>query len=137
MSTFPPGAYYAPSPPDGAGFSDRDRFAWRHLSYEVQVVGDPTSFDRDAHRDVMKAGGDVVWIEIPGHDGDFTAHSIHRTDLTATLLEHVIGLQFGLIAVNRKTARAQLDALPPTATGEALILDRREPMLQKVASRVG
>ena len=103
----------------------------------MEVVADPKELDGAAHHDVMAGGGDVVRIEIPGNDADFTAYSIYRTDLTATLLEHVIGLQFGLIAVNRATSRVQLDGLPPISTGEALVLDRRDPILQAQASRAG
>ena len=134
---FPPGSFFALGPPPGADFTDRDRFVWRRSNYDVQVVADPREFDSPAHHDVMAAGGDVVRIEIPGDDADLSAHSIHRTDLAATLLEQVIGLQLGLIAVNRATHHVQLDGLPPFATGEALVLDRRDPVLHANASRAG
>ena len=137
FEVFAPGHYFAPTPPEGAGYCDRDSFAWRHIHHSVQVVADPAEFAEDAPCDVMAGGGEVARIEVPGHDADFTAHSIQRTDLAATLLEHVIGLQFGLIAVNRQAAPVQLDGFPPTAPGQALIVDRRDPMLQANASQAG
>jgi hypothetical protein len=103
----------------------------------VQTIVDPEAFHGDAHRDVMAAGGEVLRIEIPGNDADFCARSIQLTDLAATLLEQVIGLQYGLIAVNRQPTPAHFDGFPPVGPGEALIIDRRNPMLRTDASRAG
>ncbi|MGB2984988.1 MAG: hypothetical protein WBE26_03820 [Phycisphaerae bacterium] len=136
-SSFAPGRYFAPAVGDGEAFHDRDRFAWRQVRYDVHVVANAEAFQSDTHRDVIAAGGQVIRIEIPGNDADFTAHSIQRTDLAATVLEHVIGLQYGLIAVNRHPASVHFDAFPPLAPGEALILDRRDPMLWASAAQVG
>ena len=89
------------------------------------------------HRRGQAAGGEVVRIEIPGHDADFAAHSIERTDLAATLLEHLIGLQYGLIAVNRQTTTVHLDGFSPLSPGGALVIDRRDPLLRVDASQAG
>ncbi len=125
------------TPPDGECFADRDRFAWRRAGHDLEVIADPDAFRGDAHRDVIQAGGEVVRIEVPGGDADFVANSIHRTDLAATLLEHVIGLQLGLIAVNRREAPARVDSFAPVAPGAALIVDRRDPAMRANASQAG
>ncbi len=122
---------------DGAAFTDRTAFAWRRLRHDVRVVVDPDAFPSDAHHDVMAAGGQVIRIEVPGSGADFSANSIHRTDLTATLLEQVIGLQYGMIAVNRLDAAVHFGAFPPVVSGEALIVDGRDPALQVGRSRAG
>jgi len=122
---------------DGSGFADRDGFAWRRMRYDVQIVVDRKAFESQAHRDVMAAGGQVVRIEVPGSSADFDACSIQRTDLTATLLEQVIGLQYGLIAVNRQDSPVHFGTFPPVEPGEALILDSRDPMLRVRASQAG
>ncbi len=137
VEAFAPGRYFMHYVDDREVFCDRDRFAWRHLRHHVQVIVDPEAFQTDAHRDVTGGGGQVIRIEIPGHDADFPAHSIQRTDLAATLLEHVIGLQYGLIAVNRQPTTVHFDGFPPVGSGQALIIDRRDPMLQANASQVG
>ncbi|MCH7872455.1 MAG: hypothetical protein IID33_12215, partial [Planctomycetes bacterium] len=98
--SFPLGRYFLPTVGEDEGFADRDALDWRHVNYIPRVVVDPDAFADAAHRDVIRAGGQVIRIEVPGHDADFTCQSILRTDLVATLLEHVIGLQYGLIAVN-------------------------------------
>ncbi len=72
---------------------------------------------------------------MPDDGASFTAHSIQRTDLTATLLEHVIGLMYGLIAVNRTNASITLNGFSPVAPGEALIIDRLDPILQRQSAR--
>ena len=130
LTAFGPGRYFAPTADDGESSADRDGVSWRRVSSDLEVAVDSKCFDADAHRDVLAAGGQVVRIEIPGGDSGFCAHSIHLTDLAATLLEHVIGLQYGLIAVNRQPTPVQLDGFPPVGPGDALIIDRRDPMLR-------
>lgn len=136
-ASFTAGRYFAPSVEDGEDFCDRDGFAWCHAEHRVDMIIDPEIFQDDAHREVIEAGGEVVRVEVPGSDADFTARSIERTDQVATLLEHLVGLQFGLIAVNRRPAPIHFGGFPPVGSGEALIIDRRDPMLRADASQVG
>jgi hypothetical protein len=136
-AAFGPGRYFTPDVEDGGTFRDYDRIAWRHVKHDVELSVNLEAFQSDLHCDVIAGGGQVVRIEVPGNDADFTAHSIQRTDLTATLLEHVIGLQYGLIAVNRTRAVVHLDGFSPVAPGEALIVDHRDPMLREDASQAG
>ena len=112
----------------------RDALAWQRSQYDVEVAVDPTYFTSDAHRQVLTAGGEVIRVEIPAHEADFVAYSILNTDLTATLLEQVIGLQYGLIAANRQPRAVRFNAVPPVRPGEALILDRRDPLLREAAT---
>ena len=134
---FPLGRYFVHTVDAGEGFEDRDGFAWRHTDYIPQVEADPEAFVSEAHREVIRSGGQVVRIEVPGCDADFTSGSILRTDLVATLLEHVIGLQFGLIAVNRTQTPVNFDAVAPIAPGEALLVDRNDSLLRLDATRTG
>jgi hypothetical protein len=136
-AAFRPGQYFLPAVPDREPFHDRDLVEWRFMQHEVQIIVDPDAFAGQAHRDVLAAGGQVVRIEVPGHDADFAAHSIQRTDLAATLLEQVIGLHYGLIAVNRQPSTVHFDRFPPVASGEALVIDRCDRMLQADASQAG
>lgn len=135
-AAFGAGNYFLPTVEDGSAFTDRDRFVWRHVRHELQVVVDPTAFETDFHREVLEGGGQALRIEVPGWDADFCACSIQRTDLTATLLEQVIGLQAGLVAVNRHRHPVCLDAFPPVGPGEALIVAKGDPMLRS-ATQVG
>ena len=135
--SFSLGRYFLPTVGDDEGFEDRDDLRWRRVNYIPDVVVDPDVFTDAAHREVIRADGQVIRIEVPGHDADFACHSILRTDLVATLLEHVIGLQYGLIAVNRTRSRARFGAVAPIAPGSALILDRNDLPLRAEASRAG
>ena len=58
-------------------------------------------------------------------------------DVGATLLEQVIGLQLGLIAVNRRKASICFNGFKPVGAGKALIVDRDDPMLQRGIARAG
>ena len=136
-AVFRPGCHFAPNVPEGETFCDRDRCAWRPVRHDVRVLPVPEMFKDDLQRGVLKAAGEAVRIEVPNHDADFTAHSIQRTDLVATLLEQVIGLQYGLIGVNRQPAAVQLDGFSPVNPGDALVVDRRNAMLRSDASRAG
>jgi len=136
-AAFAPGSCFAHTPADGETFDDRRRFAWRRVRHEVQVVVAAEAFAEPIHRDALAAGGNVLRIEVPGCDADFTAHSIHRTALAATLLEQVVGLQYGIIAVNRSTAPVHFDGFPPVGPGEPLIVNRRDPILRSRIFQVG
>jgi hypothetical protein len=136
-TTFPAGRYFAYTVADGEPFTDRRRYAWRGVEHGVQVVVDPNAFGEPIHRDAMAAGGQVIRLELPGCDADFVSHSIQRTDLAATVLEQVIGLQYGMIAVNRSAAPVHFDGFPPVGPWEPLIVDARDPILQSRTCQVG
>ncbi len=136
-TTFPAGRYMAYTVADGEPFTDRRRYAWRGVEHNVRVVVDPNAFGEPIHRDAIAARGQVIRLELPGCDADFASHSIQRTDLAATLLEQVIGLQYGMIAVNRSAAAVHFDGFPPVGPGEPLIVDARDPILQSRTVQVG
>lgn len=129
---FHAGCHLAWVPGDGDDFADRDAYRWRSVRPDVQVVVDGEAFNDDGARQVLRQGGAVVRLEIPTWDADFTAQSIHRTSAAATLLEQVVGLQLGLIAVNRTSGRVQLDGFAPVEPGDALI--RRPEQIPRAAS---
>ncbi|MBI4719394.1 MAG: hypothetical protein HY763_16485 [Planctomycetes bacterium] len=121
----------APEAPSGC---DRDEVSWRRPLHNLRVLGNPPAFEGDPFYDeVRRAGGQLVRVEVPGAEADFCAHSIARTALAANLLEHVIGMQYGLIAVNRGLAPVQLDGFPPVAPGQALLVERGSPALDAAA----
>lgn len=136
-AAFPPGPYFALLPDKSDARSDRDRFTWRRRPYDVQVAVDSAAPWTETHRQVLAAGGEVMRVEVPAYESDFVAYSIGSTDLTATLLEHVIGLQYGLIAVNRQPSTVRFGAVPPVRPGAALIVDRRDPLLHEAATQAG
>jgi len=136
-AAFPAGSCFALTPADGEPFDDRRRFAWRPVRHEVQVAVAAGAFTDPIHGDALAAGGKVIRIEVPGCDADFVAHSIHRTALVAALLEQVVGLQFGIIAVNRSTTPVHFDGFPPVGPGAPLIVDRHDPVLRSRIVQVG
>ena len=136
-SKFQPGEYFALTVGDGDVFTDRSRRAWRVVTNDVHVVSDKDSFTDRIHTDALASGAQVLRIEIPGDDADFAAQSIHRIDLTATLIEQVVGMQYGLIAVNRSTTPVHMDGFAPTQPGEALIIEPDSEALKSTRARVG
>ncbi|MCH8252338.1 MAG: hypothetical protein IID36_07795 [Planctomycetes bacterium] len=137
VSSFGLGSYFRFAVDPGEDFCDRDRFRWRADGAALEVVVDPGGFDDDVHRGAIAGGGQVVRIEVPGGDGDFAARSIERTDQAAMLLEYVIGLQYGLVAVNRRRRVVTLDGFAPVNPGEALIVEEADALLDFEAVRVG
>jgi len=137
FESFSAGRQFALTVPDGATFSNRTDYAWRPVHHRLEVIANSEMLDDAFHKSAAQTGADIVRIEVPGCDLDFAAQSIHRTDVAATVLEHVIGLQHGLIAVNRQTEPAQLNGFSPVNAGEALIVDRHDPMLRESVSKAG
>jgi hypothetical protein len=136
-AAFTAGSCFARTVSDGEAFNDQRRFAWRRVRHDVAVAVAADAFTEPIHREVVAAGGNVMRVELPGCDADFVAHSIHRTSLAATLLEQVVGLQYGIIAVNRSNAPVHFDGFPPVRPGEPLVVDRRDPILRSRACQVG
>jgi hypothetical protein len=130
FSSFAPTEVFTYGPQTGCDFHDRRTFQWGISSPRLECSLEPESFAEAAHRDVLDAGGAALRIEAPGHSADFVAQSIGRTDLVATLLEHVVGMQYGIIAVNRRATSVNFDGFPPVAPGEALIVAADSPALQ-------
>ena len=135
QAAFPPGRYFGWGPGAGEPFSNRDRFGWRRLELVPAIVKDDDLLSEDFHRQARRAGAQAIRLEVPGCDTDFVAQSIQRTDLVATLLEHVIGLQFGLAASNRTTSNVRFDGFSPIPPGEALVVDRGHATLRAAHSR--
>jgi hypothetical protein len=117
--------------------ADRDGYAYREAASRVTVTADPSAFTTDAHRVARERGAELVRIETPACDADFAARSIWSTDLTATLVEQVVGMAYGLIAVNRSEAAVNLAPFPPVGPGEALVVPRSDRALQSVRMQAG
>lgn len=137
FSAFSPQQRLAFGPPPGASLSDRGAYSWHMSKPSIEVGVAPESFTDPAHADALAAGACVIRIEVPGQDSDWVANSIHRTEVVALLLEQVMGLQYGLIAVNRRPTALHFDGFPLIAAGEALIADHKHPILSGQIPQAG
>ncbi len=126
------GLIHQPKP--GQRYGNLTNMAWSKDAPSVTVETDPAAFDSEAHADVLAGGGRAVRIEIPGSSADFVARSIHRTHLAATMVELVIGLEYGLIAVNRRSKNVRFDGFAPLAPGEAIVVDDPKKLRKAKAS---
>lgn len=135
LEHFPPGDHFAYETGPDEGYDDRSRYAWEIQQPIINVIVDPEAFRSRAHRDVLEGGGQVIRIEIPSNDRDATAHSIRRTDIAATCLEQVIGLIYGLIAVNRRLEPVHFGGFPPVMPGETLVVEQHDLLLRENASQ--
>lgn len=134
-AAFPSGGGLSLRPPAGNGFGDRDAYAWSSVPPPVEVDADAAVLDDEFLAASAGAGASVVRVELPGSDYDFTARSIERTDLAATLLEQAIGLQLGLLAVNRTPQAVQFDGFPMVPPGGVLLADHADAMLHAAGIR--
>ncbi len=117
-----PAEVHAFAPSADVSFADRDSYAWRELGAEVEVTKNRSAFGESLHDDARRAGAAMVRIELPRSEGDFVTNSIHRTALGAALIEQVIGLVHGVVAVNRSAAAVSIAGLPKLAAGETQVL---------------
>ncbi|MCG3132196.1 MAG: hypothetical protein FLDDKLPJ_03029 [Phycisphaerae bacterium] len=120
--SFGPPPVFALAPPEGADRADRDAFAWRWHVPPIETACGDVVLDDPVAADARRAGAAVWRLEIPGGDADFVARSIERTAIGATLLEHLIGLHAGLIAVNRRPHPVEFPPFAPVGPGEALVV---------------
>ena len=108
--------FFYRSVPAGQPVGDRTAVDWRFQRLVPQVVADETGvFDTDFHRRAAAAGATLIRLEFPGTPADLTNGSIWRTDLVAQTLEHVVGLIYGWIAINRQDKGLRIKAPAPQA----------------------
>jgi hypothetical protein len=119
---FAAGRYFYQAPAPGLAMSRRDEMSWGFETLVPKVVVDPSPFCTELHRSAAAAGARLIRIEIPGANVNFVCNSIWRTDLAATTLEHVIGLQYGLVAMNRTATPVPFENRPPIRPGEAICI---------------
>ncbi|RME36199.1 MAG: hypothetical protein D6788_12110 [Planctomycetota bacterium] len=137
LESFPPANVFVPHVPAGASFADRDALQWGWLRWPVRVEVEEHGEEEGIRQRFRAGGATLIRIEVPGSPADFVGHSIHRTGLAATVLEQVIGLVYGLIAVNRTGQTVQFDGVPPVQPGQAVVLDDQAPLLRQEASWAG
>lgn len=118
---FRAGRYFYRAVEEGQPTSRRDTAGWRRERLIPDVCVDADAFPTELHRCAADAGANLVRIELPGSVRDFVCHSIWRTDLAATTLEHVIGVHYGLLAVNRGSSRMIYDGHTPLNPGQGII----------------
>ncbi|MBI3834998.1 MAG: hypothetical protein HY287_11775 [Planctomycetes bacterium] len=114
-----PQLYRCTSEQDGA---DRSTYGMSNPN-DLEIGVDDSKFDSPMHKHVIAQGGLAIRIETPWQGPLFVARSIEATEQTASLIEHVVGLVFGLILVNRRHDHIVLDDFEAIAPGHALILD--------------
>jgi hypothetical protein len=129
--------YFYRSVENGSPIGRRDELAWRFEKLIPHVAIEPRAFDTDFHCGAAEAGARLIRIEVPGSNVNFICNSIWRTDLAATTLEHVIGLQYGLLAANRLASRVTFDGYPPLRPGEAIDVPAGAPGADLSSTRAG
>ncbi len=113
-------SYFYRTVPRDVRLSCRSEMEWRFEDATPEVTVDPSAFDTPLHHHAAAAGAELIRIDVPASCGDFVANSIWRTDFVATTLEHVVGLQYGLLAMNRRSRPVAYDGHPPLKSGEAI-----------------
>lgn len=108
----------------GGAPGSRRPLSWRSAAHRPEVSCNSDWMD-DIHRTVASQGADVIRIECPMHEADLVARSIHQTHVTLTTLEQVIGLLYGIIAVNRTHLPVALDGFAVIEPGASIIVDAR------------
>ncbi len=135
FENFGPTSYLSYAVSHSHGFHDRDEFDWRRVESAVGVDRLLEKNMDAVQKKILATGGTAIKLEVPGCPTDFVANSIHRTDYAATLLELTIGLQFGIIAVNRSHAPIRLENFPPVQSGDMIAVQRSDAMLKAQVSR--
>ncbi|UCG17543.1 MAG: hypothetical protein JSV19_05820 [Phycisphaerales bacterium] len=115
------GRYFGWSPADGSPMTDQRHYVWQMDTLVPRIESDDRVFADDFYSSARAAGADLVRVETPNSPADLLCNSIWRTDRVATLLEILVGLQCGLLAMNRRQSGLELP-LPVgvAAPGDAL-----------------
>jgi hypothetical protein len=123
--------FYRAVPP-GRDIADRELMDWRFQALVPEVLADRDgALDTEFHRSAASAGATLIRLEFPGPQADLTCGSIWRTDLVAQTLEHVVGLLYGWIAMNRqeRTLRITPPAMPPGTESHRIKMAGSEPVV--------
>lgn len=103
--------------PKGQAVGEPAFMQWQLQKLVPQIVADEDGvFDRHVHRTALDAGATLIRLEVPGPTADLTCGSIWRTDLVAGMLEALVGLQYGWLAMNRRLSPMRIE---PPAGGMA------------------
>jgi len=116
------GRFFYRSVPADRSIHERHTMDWRIQQIEPRVVLDEAAFDSDLHRNAAAAGATLIRLEFPGPAADLSTGSIWRTDLVATTIEHVIGLQYGWLAANRYGTPVRITPPAPSTGAKARFL---------------
>ncbi len=119
-SAFSSGRYTYRAVGEGEHLARRDALAWRRAQLSPVVCVDQSVFDTSLHAGASVARANLIRIEVPGMGGDFVSNSIWRTDLVATTLEHVVGVHYGVLAMNRGSSRVAFGDHPPLGPGDII-----------------
>lgn len=110
-------------PGDGADPADRASYRWRHDLPPVEVIADEsatTGLPEAAH----------VRVELPRWFDETGSNSLWQTERAVTLLEWLVGLRGGLLAVNRGSTQRTVSLAGWLADGQPVVLSadgRRRP----------
>lgn len=88
--------------------TDQRHYVWQTDRLVPRIESDERVFADEFHSSARAAGADLFRVETPNSPADFLCNSIWRTDRVATLLETLVGLQCGLLAVNRRQSDLEL-----------------------------
>lgn len=121
----------------GTGLGSRRAYSWTPFMHGLEVIVDAGVFDDNLVQGIKVHGGTAIRIELPPYETDWVANSIHQTHLAVTVLEHVIGLLYGVIAVNRTREPVRLDDFGVVHPGQTLILHQKAPSLAERTHRFG
>lgn len=137
FEAYRPGSYYSWTSTVYGSLGNRNEYRWNWSEPEVIIRRMERPSLASPLGDAAAKGTQIIRMEVPDGISDFSATSIQRTDFTATLLEQVVGLLYGLIAVNRTKKPVQLDGFQVTQPGEALVVDRMNHLLTRVSAQAG
>lgn len=121
FETFGAGRHLVHSAPAGGLLANRSAYAWSRDWCELTIDVESSAFAEPVHEEVHQSGGALIRIDLPCSPSDFACASIYRTDLGVSLIEWIIGLQFGLIAPNRTEKSIRFNGYPPVKPGEAIV----------------
>ena len=88
------------APPAGGSWSDRTSLSLRRVSLEPELSCCSRLLQDPYYRAAQAARAELIRVELPAAGEISSSHSIWLTDRAAAIVEHLVGLQIGLVAVN-------------------------------------
>lgn len=99
-------------------------YKWHWRCHTPELAFDSNYFHDPMSHFVLETGGETCRVEFPGGGPEQAARSIERSDLAATCIELTVGMLLGLVAVNRRYAKVNLQGHGAIEPGGAVALAR-------------
>jgi hypothetical protein len=124
--------HFGPAPLAGRG--ERHTMGWRGDLLPLNIVADADAFGGPFDRAALEAGTRIIRLRLPDGADFGPGTSFRLTELAASMIEWIVGLELGLVVVNRDEMRRSVNlgrwergpARETILAGDGSVVDTRD-----------